>query len=153
MSINIRTIIFLLLILLSFAPDGAVHRADGGGPLETSAEEQQIYEAVQVYLEAEVNRDLKTVYNCLAPSSTYRASHDYEAYMAEAEASTVRIRKYKIIKITHIRMNEDKKRFPHVEKFAQIEVDLILFYTDIRQAAEVNFDFIFIKEGGRWYKG
>jgi acyl dehydratase len=65
----------------------------------------------------------------------------------------MRIREYKILRITHIRVNEDKKTYPRVEKFAQVEVDMKVFFTDTNQAAEVNFNFTFIKEGGRWYKG
>jgi hypothetical protein len=98
-------------------------------------------------------RELKTVYDCLAPSSLYRTTHDYDAYLAEAGASPVRIREYQILRITNIRVNEDKKTYPRVEKFAEVEVDMKIFYTDTNQAAEVNFNFTFIKEGGRWYKG
>jgi len=100
-----------------------------------------------------VKRDLPAVYASLAPSSIYCATHDYEAFLAEADASPVRISGYKILRITHVRTNEDFKRFPKVEMFAQVEVDVIVFYKDTSEKADINFGFTFIKEKGKWYKG
>jgi hypothetical protein len=145
--------IAILIIFFLFAPIGAGYGSDAAAPSGASAEEREIYAAARKYLDAEVARDLKTVYGHLAPSSIYCATHDYEAYLAEAEASPVRIRAYKILRISHIRENEDKKTFPKADKFANVEVDMTLLYTDTQQTAEVNFDFTFIKEGSRWYKG
>jgi len=142
-----------LIILLAFVSAGVGYGSDVAAPPGASAEEREIYAAARKYLDAEVGRELKTVYGCLAPSSIYCTTHDYDAYLAEAEASPVRIREYKILRITHIRVNEDKKAYPRVEKFAQVEVDMKVFSTDTNKAAEVNFNFTFIKEGGRWYKG
>jgi hypothetical protein len=143
----------ILMSLLLFAPTGVGYGAETSGPPGASAEEREIYAAARKYLDAEIARELKTVYDCLAPSSIYRTTLDYEAYRAEAGASPVRIRKYTIIRIAHIRVNEEKQHFPHVEKFAQVEVDMHVHFIDTDQAAEVNFNFTFIKEGGRWYKG
>lgn len=148
-----RGAIAILILLLLFALIGAGYGSETAAPPEASAEEREIYAAVRKYLDAEVARDLTTVYGTLAPSSIYCATHDYETYLVEAEASPVRIRAYKILRIRHIRENEDKKTFPGIDKFANVEVEMTLLYTDTRQAAEVNFDFTFIKEGGRWYKG
>lgn len=148
-----RGAIAILLILLSFAPIGEGYGCDVAAPAAASAEEREIDAAARKYLDAEVARKLKTVFDCLAPSSIYRATHDYDAYLAQAGASPVRIREYQILRITHIRVNEDKKTYPRVEKFAQVEVDMKVFFTDTNQAAEVNFNFTFINEGGRWYKG
>lgn len=141
------------LLLLASACVGLGYAAETSGPPGASEEEREIDAAVRKYLDAEVAGELRTVYDCLAPSSVYLAAHDYDAYRAEAEASPVRIRKYTILRIAHIRVNEDRQRFPHVEKFAEVEVDLNLHFIDTNQAAEVNFNFTFIKEGGRWYKG
>jgi hypothetical protein len=143
----------ILLILLSFVSASAVYGADAALLPDASAEEREIDAAARRWLDAEMARELKTVYDCLAPSSLYRTTHDYDAYLAEAGASPVRIREYQILRITNIRVNEDKKTYPRVEKFAEVEVDMKIFYTDTNQAAEVNFNFTFIKEGGRWYKG
>jgi len=143
----------ILIVLLSFIPAVAGYGSDADLPPGASAEECEINAAARKYLDAEVARDLKTVYDCLAPSSIYRATHDRDAYLAEAEASPVRIRKYQILQITHIRVNEDKKTHPRVEKFAQVEVDVQFLYIDSGETSEVNFAFTFIREGGRWYKG
>jgi hypothetical protein len=143
----------ILIVLLSLVPTGTGYGADAVLPPRASSEEREIDAAVRNWLDAEMARELKTVYNCLAPSSIYRSTHDYGAYLAEAETSPVRIREYHIVRITNIRVNEDKKTYPRVEKFAEVEVDMKIFYTDANQAVDVNFNFIFIKEGGRWYKG
>jgi hypothetical protein len=143
----------ILIILLSFVPAGAGYTDDAAFPPGASVEEHEIDAAARKYLDAEAARELKTVYDCLAPSSIYRTTYDYDAYLAEAGASPVRIREYQILRITQIRVNEDKKTYPRVEKFAQVEVDMKVFFTDTNQTAEVNFNFTFIKEGGRWYKG
>lgn len=118
-----------------------------------SAEEPAVLEAAQKYFDAEVARDLRAVYGCLAPSSLYSATHDYEAFLAEANASPVRILAYKVVRISHIRNNEDLKGFPKVEKFAYVEVDIVVHYTDKNEKADVNFGLTFIKERGKWYKG
>ncbi len=124
-------------------------------PVKTASlqEEQAIYEAAKKYLDAEIRRDLPAVYACLAPSSVYCATHDYEAFLAEANASSVRIVGYKILRIANIRDNEDLKSFPKVEKFAHVEVDVIVFYKDTNVKGDINFGFTFIKEMGKWYKG
>jgi hypothetical protein len=142
-----------LIILFSFVSAGAGYGADAALPPGASAEKREIDAMARKYLDAEIKRELKAVYDCLAPSSIYRTTYDYDAYLAWAEASPMRIRKYKILRIAHIRVNEDKQRFPHVEKFAEVEVDMHVHFIDTNQAAEVNFNFTFIKEGGRWYKG
>ena len=143
----------ILITLLSLASSMAGHRTDAAPPVGASTEEREVDAAARKYLDAEMARALKTVFGCLAPSSIYRTTHDYDAYLAQAEASPVRIREYQILRITHIRVNEDRKTYPAVEKFAQVEVDMKVFFTDTNQTAEVNFNFTFIKESGRWYKG
>ena len=150
-NVKIQTCIGSMLIavgcILSFIYTGqeAVCAAD--------PEEAAVYEAAQKYLDAEVKRDLKAVFSYLAPSSVYREQNTYETYLAEAESSSVRILEYKILRVHRIQDNHDPKAFPRVEKFAQVEVDLKIYYSDVQKAAHVNYDFTFIKEGGHWYKG
>ncbi len=115
-------------------------------------EKPMIERAVRDYFDAEIERDLKKVYDCLAPSSTYCSTHTYEEYLAEMESSPVRIRAYDIIEIHDLRLNEDREQYPSVEKFVRVEVEITFFYTDTEDTLSVNFDFSFIKEGGRWYK-
>jgi hypothetical protein len=143
----------LLTILLTFVTAGRAYGADTEQPSVASDEEREIAAAARQYLDAEVARKLKAVYECLAPSSIYRASHNYDAYLTEAEASPVRIREYQILRITNIRINDDKKTYPRVEKFAQVEVDMQIYFIDTQKTADVNFNFTFIREDGRWYKG
>ncbi len=144
------TILLLMPILLAPA---AVRGSEPAGLPGLSAEGRAVYRAARAYLEAELKRDLKAVYDHLAPSSVYCALHDYAAYAAEAEASPVRIVAYRILNIGGIRDNEDRQAWPGVEKFAQVEVDLKFRYIDTGETTEANFSFTFLKEKGRWYKG
>jgi len=116
-------------------------------------EKPAIKKAVQRYLDAEIKRDHKCIYDCLAPSSAYYSTHSYEEYLEEANSSPVRIIGYKILNIHHLTDNQDKEKDPNVEKFVQVEVDVTIFYDDIKKSAPINYDFTFIKEGGKWYKG
>jgi len=138
----------ILLSVSGFASQGIC-----GEPQAASAEEPAVLAAAQKYFDAEVARDLPAVYGCLAPSSVYSATHDYEAFLAEANASPVRILAYKVVRIDHIRNNEDYKSFPKVEKFAYVEVEMVVHYTDKNEKADVNFGLTFMKEKGKWYKG
>ncbi len=141
----------IILCCLGFYDEGRC--AEPSVKVAVLQEEQAIFAAAKVYLDAEVRRDLPTVYACLAPSSVYCATHNYEAFLAEANASPVRIVGYKIIRIAHIRDNEDLKSFPKVEKFAHVEVDIVVFYKDTKEKGDINFGFTFVKEMGKWYKG
>jgi hypothetical protein len=117
-------------------------------------EEERIREAARLYLDAEVKRDFKTVYACLAPSSVYMATHPgYEAYLEEAKQSPVRIVDYKILSISQLRDNDDRIKYPRIDKFVQVEVDINLVRDESRELIPVNYCFTFIKEGGKWYKG
>ncbi len=126
--------------------------ADTTGRLAAYFENRAIDKAARHYLDAEVKRDYKVIYESLAPSSVYCASNTYEMYLAQAKNSPV-IASYKIVRISNVRVNDDPQRYPKVEKFAQVEVDLVLVYKEAGQKTEVNFAFPFIKEGGAWYKG
>ena len=150
---RIAAMILLLAPILLFAPPATVRGSEPAVPGGLSAEGLAVYRAARAYLDAEVNRDLKAVYSHLAPSSVYCATHDYAAYLAEAEASPVRIVAYRILNVAGIRDNGDRQAWPAVEKFAQVEVDLEFLYVDTGQTTQVNFDFTFIREKGRWYKG
>jgi hypothetical protein len=146
----IRRVSIAVLLTLSLCGFMTVRTVSHAG---AESEERAVLQAAQDYLDAEVRRDLPKVFACLAPSSAYRTTHDYEAYLAEAEASPVRIHGYKILGVKRIRGNHAPQAFPKVEKFAQVEVDIIVYYEDTNMKSEINFDFTFIKEGGRWYKG
>jgi hypothetical protein len=117
-----------------------------------ASEYQEIQKAAQKYLEAEVQRNFKTVYESLAPSSEYVASHTFETYLAETQASPVRIISYRILNIFQISDNPDKEKFPKIDRSAQVEVDVVIRYEDTQKESLVNYAFPFVKEGGNWYK-
>ena len=115
-------------------------------------EEAAVLKAARQYLDAEVRKDYSQIYACLSPSSAYCASHNYEDYRKEALSSPTAVSEYQIINITYIKENEDREKFPHVEKFAEVEVEVVVYYSDTKKTSDFNIGFIFIKEGGKWYK-
>ena len=145
----LKLLIILGLVFL-IGTQGCANTKDKIGLL---FEKPDIKKAAQRYLDAEIKRDHKCIYDCLAPSSVYYSTHSYEEYLEEADSSPVRIIGYKILNIHHLTDNQNKEKDPDVEKFVQVEVDVTLFYNDIKKSVPVNYDFTFIKEGGRWYKG
>ncbi|MBN1662667.1 MAG: hypothetical protein JW943_03600 [Deltaproteobacteria bacterium] len=127
---------------------------DAGNRLALFFEEGKIRDAARRYLDAEVKRDLKAVYACLAPSSHYMAANpSYAKYREEADRSPVRIVDYQILSISQLRDNHDPAKYPRIEKFVQVEVDVNLAKEENKERIAVNYSFTFIKEGGKWYKG
>ena len=123
------------------------------GRLSLFFEKPRIEKAVERYFAAEMNRNCKDVYDCLAPSSIYRSTHTYGEYLEQAQNSPVRIKQYRILNIHGLRGNHDKDTYPKIEKFVRVEVDVTVSYDDSKETIEVNQDFTFIKEEGEWYKG
>lgn len=141
-----RVLLAALLVLLPASPGVA---SEGS----TGREEKAVEQAARAYLEAEVRRDFAAVWSLLAPSSVYCQTHDFEAYRQEARLSPVRVERFVILRVVGILPNHDPERFPKAERFADVEVDLVLYFTDTGTRTEVNHRFTFIREGGRWYKG
>ncbi|MBN2538413.1 MAG: hypothetical protein JXB09_00025 [Deltaproteobacteria bacterium] len=123
------------------------------GKLALFLEKPRIEKAVERYFAAEMSKNRKDVYDCLAPSSIYRSTHTYGEYLEQAQNSPVRIKQYRILNIHDLRGNHDKGTYLKIEKFVRVEVDITLLYDDTHETIEVNQDFTFIKEGGEWYKG
>jgi hypothetical protein len=144
--------VLLLAVLLALFVFRGAQAGDAPGAVP-GEEGRAVAEAARSYLEAEVRRDFDAVWALLAPSSVYCETHDYRAYREEAERSPVRIERFDIVRVVGIRPNQDPARFPKVERFADVEVDLVLYFTDTGTRTEVNHRFTFIREGGRWYKG
>jgi hypothetical protein len=113
---------------------------------------QEVEKAARNYLEAEVAGDFKRVYSSLYPASEYCRANGFQAYVTEARSSPVRIASYKILNIRLSPENPEKEKYPNLEGFARVEVDVTIGYRDTGQKALVNYDFPFVKEGGRWYK-
>lgn len=115
-------------------------------------EEAAVLQAARNFLDAETSRDFKAVYACLAPSSPYADTHSYDDYLREALAAEDHVVDYTIVGVTFIQDNDDRETWPSVEKFAQVEVDVVYLHLPTKQISEINIGFIFIREGGRWYK-
>ena len=113
---------------------------------------QEVEKAARNYLDAEVAGDFKRVYASLYPASEYCRANGFQAYVTEAQSSPVRIASYKILNIRISPDNPEKEKYPNLEGFARVEVDVTIRYRDSGQESLVNYDFPFVKEGGRWYK-
>ncbi len=137
-------VIFLVGIILGGAIDGAV-----SGPVPDDA---AVLAAARQYLDAEIEKDYPRVYACLSPSSAYCAANSYEKYRKEAISSPTSVTDYRIIRVTYIAENDDREKYPRVEKIAEVEVECVLSYLDTGESSEVNIGLIFVKEGGKWYK-
>lgn len=135
-----------LVLLAFFAPDRALSRA------QNDPEAQAVMQAAINYFDAEVRRDYPAVYACFAPSSDYVRTTSYEQYLAETSLTQEHLIKYRIIAITYIKNNENRLTKSGVEKIAEVEVDVTLLHAGTKYQSEVNIGFIFLKEGGKWYK-
>ncbi|MDY0045096.1 MAG: hypothetical protein RBS82_10610 [Syntrophales bacterium] len=135
----------IILLCLAFIPALTV-------AADSDSEEGSLLAAARRYFSAEIRKDYSCVYESLSPSSEYKRSHSYKKYLEEALTSSHSISEYRIIDITYITGNEDRTKYPGIEKFAQIEVEVVLFFKDTGKYSEFNIGFIFTKEGGKWYK-
>ncbi len=121
--------------------------------IEFFVEKSSIERAARAYLQAEMERNLEQVYLRLAPSSTYRKTHNYEEYLRDVGDSPVRIQSYKIVDIYRFRDNDNRVNYPAVDKLVQVEVDVDVSFTDTGKKSTYNYCFTFLKEKGVWYKG
>ncbi|HHO76924.1 MAG TPA: nuclear transport factor 2 family protein [Deltaproteobacteria bacterium] len=121
--------------------------------LEMLYERPRIEKALRAYFAAEMNRDYEKVFKCLAPSSQYRMTHDYDEFLADMENGTVKIVKYEVMEIYGLRPNHDLTTYPDVQRFAQAEVDITLEDTQTKTTGLYNYSFTFLREGGTWFKG
>lgn len=116
------------------------------------SEEQAVLQATRDFLDAEIRRDYPAVYACFAPSSAYRRTHTYRQYLDEAKAAPFHVVEYKIIRVSYIEDNNDPKSITTATRIAQVEVDVTFAYEGSGHRSVVNIGFIFLKEGGKWYK-
>ncbi|MBA4397361.1 MAG: hypothetical protein C0394_08265 [Syntrophus sp. (in: bacteria)] len=124
-----------------------------GNAMELLLEKKAVRTAAERYLDAEVKMDFRGVYDSFAPSSVYRRKNSYEQYLAEAQSTPYRIVHYKVVGISHLTDNQNKAAYPEIEKFVRVEVDVVLLNAVSSERTEANYDFTFIKEEGKWYKG
>ena len=118
----------------------------------SDVEESSLVQATREFLDAEIRQDYPAVYRCFSPSSPYVHGHTYDDYLRDARASEDRIVAYTIVGVTYVHDNEDMEKWPSVERFAQVEVDMIFLHISTDRRSEINIGFIFFKEGGKWYK-
>jgi hypothetical protein len=115
-------------------------------------EKDTIEKTVHAYLKAEMKKDSRQVYALLAPSSDYKKMHSYEEYLKDiAQNPPLSINEYKIIRIYRLRDNDNRRNYPAVDKFVQVEVELT--FTNAGPNNIYNYSFTFLKEKGNWYKG
>ncbi|HDQ04812.1 MAG TPA: hypothetical protein ENN23_09695 [Deltaproteobacteria bacterium] len=122
------------------------------GASADEAEKQAVLKAARDFLDAEVRRDYPAVYSCFASSSPYARSHTYNEYLAQAKTSPDRVTDYRIVAVNYIQDNEDRGKYPLVEKFAQVEVEVTFLNQYTKSFSDVNIGFVFMKEKGSWYK-
>jgi len=121
-------------------------------PFAHEREKLAVLKAAREFLDAEVRRDYPAVYSCFASSSPYARSHTYNEYLAQAKTSPDRVTDYRIVAVNYIQDNEDRGKYPLVEKFAQVEVEVTFLNQDTKSFSDVNIGFVFMKEKGSWYK-
>lgn len=115
-------------------------------------EAKAVLKAAKTFLDAEIRRDHPAVYACFAPSSDYVRTHSYKQYLAEAKVAPDRVVAYQIVRVSYIQDNKDPKTTSTAEKIAQVEVDVTFLHEGTQRRSVVNIGFIFLKEGGNWYK-
>jgi hypothetical protein len=145
--VKIIIVVFVALVIAGFALWDV--------PRNTVAmflEKDTIERTARAYLNAEMQKDPGRIYAFLAPSSDYKRSHSYEEYLKDiAENPSLSINEYKIIRIYRLRDNDNRKNYPAVDKFVQVEVEVIFANTGPNSI--YNYSFTFLKENGKWYKG
>jgi hypothetical protein len=148
--LKMRLIVGLFLALAMIMAFCLPEKAFCGSPKDREA--KAVLQAARKFLDAEVRRDYPAVYACLAPSSPYTQTHNYQQYLAQAKVSPDRIIAYRIVRISYIQNPDDRKTYPTVDRVAQVEVDVTFLQEGTQRRSVVNIGFIFLKEGGRWYK-
>ena len=119
---------------------------DGFFPEEVPA----LLEFANKYFETEAARDRDKVWEMIAPSSIFKQKYSYEAYCNLWKTYTVRIKSWDI-KGGIVMINDIKDKFPNIERFGYVYVDI----TFVDEDAEWTTTFFmpFLKENGKWWKG
>lgn len=115
-------------------------------------EEKAVLKAARNFLDAEIRRDYPAVYACFAPSSVYVRTHTYQQYLADAKVAPDRVVAYQIVRVNYIQDNKDPQTISTADRIAQVEVDVTFLQEGTQRRSVVNVGFIFLKEGGKWYK-
>jgi hypothetical protein len=138
---------FILAMLLTFS---MAQNALGESP--KNLEEKAVLRAARAFLDAEIRRDYPAVYACFAPSSAYVRTHTYKKYLADAKIAPDRVVAYQIVRVSYIKNNDDPQTISTADKIAQVEVEVTFAHEGTHRQSIFNIGFIFLKEGGKWYK-
>jgi hypothetical protein len=136
----------LAAIMFAFIPENAFCG------LANDREEVAVLKAARKFLDAEIRRDYPAVYACFAPSSAYLRTHNYQQYLAEAKTAPYHVVSYQIVRVSYIQNNKDPQTISIADKIAQVEVEVTFAYEGTDRRSVSNIGFIFLKEGGKWYK-
>lgn len=139
-----------LLLLLILAVVGSSSIAFGQSSADS--EEKAVLKAARTFLDAEIRQDYPAVYSCFAPSSVYLRTHTYQQYQAQAKAAPYRVVEYRIIRVSYIQDNKDPQTITTADRIAEVEVEVTFAYPETNRRSVMNIGFIFLKEGGKWYK-
>lgn len=115
-------------------------------------EEKTVLKAARNFLDAEIRRDYPAVYACFAPSSAYLRTHTYQQYLAEVKTAPYHVVAYQIVRVNYIEDNKNPQSITTASRIAQVEVEVTFAYEGTDKRSVVNIGFIFLKEGGKWYK-
>jgi hypothetical protein len=140
--------ILIALCILVLSVPGSIRSESGD-----AAEKEAVLKAARIYLDAEVRRDYPRLYACFAPSSIYVRSHTYRQFLEDVRTAPDRLVAYRIVRVSYIQDQEDRKKFPTIDKVAQVEVEATFLNAPTQKRSEVNIGFIFLREKGKWYKG
>ncbi len=147
-----KTVRILILVCAVLVVSGLVIWDAPRNRLELFLEKSAIEETARNYLNAEMKKDSRQVYALLAPSSDYKKTHTYEEYLKDiAENSSAALNTCRIIRIYHLRDNDNRQNYPAVDKLVQVEVEVIFEHAGPNSI--FNYSFTFLKEKGKWYKG
>ncbi|MRR16516.1 MAG: nuclear transport factor 2 family protein [Deltaproteobacteria bacterium] len=147
---KIYTTALVFFVLIASLAGGFAQNASCGSAGES--EEQAVLKAVRKFLDAEIRRDYPAIFACFAPSSAYLRTHNYKQYLAEAKATPDRVVAYQIVRVSYIQANKDPQTISTADKIAQVEVEVTFAHEGASRQSVVNIGFIFLKEGGKWYK-
>jgi len=136
----------LAVIMFAFIPENAFCG------LANDREEMAVLKAARKFLDAEIRRDYPAVYACFAPSSVYLRTHNYQQYLAEAKIAPYHVVAYQIVRVSYIQDNKDPQTISTASRIAQVEVEVTFVYEGTGRRSASNIGFIFLKEGGKWYK-
>lgn len=147
-KIRLTAVIFFVLVA---AMVGGLAQNAYCGPA-SDREEKAVLKAVRNFLDAEIRRDYPAVYACFAPSSIYVRTHTFKQYLADAKVAPDHVVAYQIVRVSYIRNNKDPQTISTADKIAQVEVEVTFAHEGVSRQSVVNIGFIFLKEGGKWYK-